>query len=302
MIEKGGGDICSGWNFGLDLMRLLAIALVLASHFANGLHILGVCGVELFFVMSGFLIGGILLNTVEKKNGFELCDLKDFLRRRWFRTLPNYYLFLLVYVVCFDEVNSGVTMAGAGLVRCAFFLQNFAWPDRPWYFFHSWSLCVEEWFYLLNAATLFLTMKLFAPSPRGRKWAVGVTIGLFIVGSLALRFTLRNSFEHIRLIVVCRIDAIMYGVLIALVRNRMPAVWRRSRVLLGFGAMIATAAVSLDGRSPTATALALTLLPIAFAGLIPASYAATRPLHFVARGVEAISTWSYSIYVSHIVI
>ena len=302
MKAKEAGGIRSGRVFGLDLMRAIAIALVLASHFANGFHILGVCGVELFFVMSGFLIGGILLNTVDKKSGFELCELKDFLRRRWFRTLPNYYLFLLAYVVCFDERNSAFKMGGVELARRALFLQNFAWPDGPWYFYQSWSLCVEEWFYLLTALTLFLMIKLCAPSPRGRQWAVGITIGLFIVGSASVRFALRNVFEEIRLIVICRLDAIMYGVLIAVIRKRVPSVWSRPTILMGLGAMIATAAVALYGKSPTSTACSLTLLPIGFAGLIPAFLMATRPQRYIAWTVEAISIGSYSMYLCHVLV
>jgi peptidoglycan/LPS O-acetylase OafA/YrhL len=90
--------------FGLDLVRALAIILVLLSHSRNllisfypGLDFLkagGFFGVELFFVLSGFLIGGILIKDIQA--GFDFGILKNFWKRRWLRTLPNYYLFLII--------------------------------------------------------------------------------------------------------------------------------------------------------------------------------------------------------------
>lgn len=90
--------------FGLDLMRSVAILLVLLSHtlmlfrfqypMTGWGALSGILGVELFFVLSGFLIGGILLRSFEKScRGY---DLLHFWRQRWFRTLPNYYLFLII--------------------------------------------------------------------------------------------------------------------------------------------------------------------------------------------------------------
>ena len=90
----------------LDLCRALAILLVLLSHgrvflrdalpWAEVLRFGGFMGVELFFVLSGFLIGGILLR-VSRQPG--TAWLRVFYVRRWLRTLPNYYLFLLLTVV-----------------------------------------------------------------------------------------------------------------------------------------------------------------------------------------------------------
>lgn len=89
--------------FGLDAVRTFAILLVLMSHsrFLNHHFIelyrignLGYLGVELFFVLSGFLIGQILITSFEKDSS--LKSLFDFWLKRWIRTLPNYYLFLII--------------------------------------------------------------------------------------------------------------------------------------------------------------------------------------------------------------
>lgn len=287
-------------NFGLDAMRAMAIGLVLLSHFVTELDFLGHYGVDLFFVLSGFLIGGILLKMLDSRGAFEFADLREFLKRRWFRTLPNYYLFLVIYLGFSSAFLYHALPHFRQIAINLFFLQNFAWPNPNWLFGHSWSLCVEEWFYLLTATTLFLATKLFSSSLSGRTWAVGLTIGIFMVGPVALRFWVGEQFEQPELVVVFRLDAIMYGVFMALVRSRLPALWNRSFTLLAVGAGAATLGVFLFNRqSSTATALALTLLPLGFAGLLPAVFRIPVPDNFVARWVEAISTWSYSMYLCH---
>ena len=110
-------ELVNGENrvFGLDLLRFFAIMLVVFGHsrwmtesFPRPLHILfhgsGILGVELFFVLSGFLIGGILLKNFEKNgNSLNPDEIKQFWIRRWFRTLPNYFLILGVYLAVYWE-------------------------------------------------------------------------------------------------------------------------------------------------------------------------------------------------------
>ncbi|MCE2742657.1 MAG: acyltransferase family protein, partial [Fluviicola sp.] len=92
-------------NFGLDLIRFIAIILVVIVHssfflnqnFINSIYIID--GVDLFFVLSGFLIGKIIINNIIVKNKIEFKDVKSFLIRRWLRTIPNYVLFLIINIV-----------------------------------------------------------------------------------------------------------------------------------------------------------------------------------------------------------
>src|SRR4051812_30333605 len=94
--------------FGLDIVRAMAILLVMLAHTLPGVQrfpVLGkvtyCCaffGVDLFFVLSGFLIGGIVIRELENDRLNASAGLLTFWKRRWFRTLPNYYLFLLVNV------------------------------------------------------------------------------------------------------------------------------------------------------------------------------------------------------------
>src|SRR5215207_9374087 len=92
-------------KIGLDVVRAIAIGLVLISHFNKKLEFLGVPGVELFFALSGFLIGGILYRALKTSPRWSLDDVKHFWLRRWWRTLPHYYLFFVVSL--FFHYHSG---------------------------------------------------------------------------------------------------------------------------------------------------------------------------------------------------
>ncbi len=142
-------------NFGLDIIRSLSIWMVLLQH--GGYNIpglrpltLGGIGVEFFFVLSGFLIGGILFKEINKNN--TLSDtLKNFWIRRWFRILPLYYLMLLITYLFYD--NS----IGWNILYYIFFLQNnFYGID---FMGVSWSLVIEEWFYLISPFYLFYVLR-----------------------------------------------------------------------------------------------------------------------------------------------
>ena len=95
--------------FGLDLMRAMAICMVLCSHILwiykpnNGIisqlfALFGFLGVEFFFVLSGFLIGRILY-TIYIKEDYSIKSALYFLKRRWFRTLPNYFIILIINII-----------------------------------------------------------------------------------------------------------------------------------------------------------------------------------------------------------
>lgn len=279
-------------------MRAVAISLVICSHFLKGVDVLGVLGVELFFVLSGFLIGGILLRTVEAKGGFGFTDLREFLRRRWYRTLPNYYLFLIIYTVVQAAYSHHLPSIG-WFARYAMFLQNFAWPNPGWMFGHSWSLCVEEWFYLLTSGILFLTSRLFSPARNSQAWALGITFATVFTVPAVLRFALRASCGDMRMITVFRLDAISFGVMMAWMHSGMPGLWKRSAALLYMGVAGMAVAVFLGGPSGLTTATSLTLMPAGCALLIPACCRLPEPVNVLRHWIVNLSMWSYSLYLCH---
>jgi peptidoglycan/LPS O-acetylase OafA/YrhL len=139
--------------FGLDLARATAVLSVLFAHgallFAEAfpaaryvLIVCGVLGVEIFFALSGFLVGRQLLLVAEGRAGAG-----RFLARRWYRTLPNYYLFLAVNAALAAWIVARTGLDASFLA----FAQSFAAPARGDFFPESWSLAIEEWFYLFAA-------------------------------------------------------------------------------------------------------------------------------------------------------
>jgi peptidoglycan/LPS O-acetylase OafA/YrhL len=284
-------------NFGLDLLRAAAITMVLASHLLRALQMLGIYGVELFFVLSGFLIGGILVRSIIRLDQFGSAELVRFWIRRWFRTIPNYYWFLLLYLAA-----AKTPATAKQLWSYAVFVQNFAWPIFP-FATHTWSLTIEEWFYLLFPAALFLAVRGTADREIILTRFLYVT-GFFILAPTVLRFTQPYWLGHpdARMIVVSRLDAIMYGVVLAYLKAksaRWPQLHRFSAIgLLGIAASIPL----LRSQSNFAQALAFTVIPPSFAVILPALERWSKANGRVAGFIENISVWSYSIYLSHMLI
>ncbi|WP_395057273.1 acyltransferase family protein [Flavobacterium sp.] len=213
--------------FGLDVIRALAILLVLFSHVyylidsSNPLVISlsglsGFAGVELFFVLSGYLIGSILLRQYVADD-FSLRSVFVFLKRRWFRTLPNYYLILFV--------NLGIAFLlgypSQYWYKYFFFFQNFKTYSIG-FFSESWSLSVEEWTYLMLPFSLFFALKF--GNQLSKKWSFLSTILLLIILAHILRyFNMKNNDistmeiwnTNLKSVVIYRFDTILYGVLLA---------------------------------------------------------------------------------------
>jgi peptidoglycan/LPS O-acetylase OafA/YrhL len=229
-------------------MRAIAILIVVDSHANIALkeyssralwHKLLPDGVELFFVLSGFLIGGILIRSYEKNGGFNRDLLLNFWTRRWFRTLPAYYLVLITLIVTalLRAWRNGLHHTlppRQTLLSYFFFLQNFS-EELVGFFPETWSLAIEEWSYITLPLVLWLLHTLL--SKRWPRQRIALTmILLVIIGSNLYRLVLGLS-EPIsagelgfRSIVTTRLDAISYGVLAAYTKHYFPAWWSNDRV------------------------------------------------------------------------
>lgn len=212
--------------FGLDVVRATAILLVLFSHVyyligstspflisISGLF--GFAGVELFFVLSGFLIGTILLKLFIKET-FSLENLMTFLKRRWYRTLPNYYLVLLINI--FLALSLGYDIEGWW--RYFLFIQNFSTYHIS-FFSESWSLSIEEFTYILAPVLLFFGWKFVG---KNKKYGfLGISFLLLLFFNITRYVYFLNSSVtdmetwnlNIKSIVIYRIDAIAIGFVIA---------------------------------------------------------------------------------------
>ncbi len=226
--------------FGLDVIRALAIVFVVLAHgkfllrdsLLEGFPFIRIVdGVELFFVLSGFLIGTILLKTISvnpKPNG---RDLLHFWKRRWFRTLPNYYLILgLNYlIVRYEVIREDISQFG---IEFVFFLQNFAWSFQG-FFWESWSLAVEEWFYILFPILLWGGLRFVRP----KLWFVLVVIFMIIIPIMYRHFQFDPNMDgftwdiSLRKVVLARLDSIGYGLLAAWVAFYYSNRWKTFRVI-----------------------------------------------------------------------
>lgn len=267
-------------NDWLDLCRALAILLVLLSHgrvflrsalpWAEYFRFGGFFGVELFFVLSGFLIGGILIR-LSGQGGTHW--LRGFYARRWFRTLPNYYLFVLINIILILlQIRPGGLDA---LWKYLVFVQNLFGP-HPLFFPEAWSLAVEEMFYLLFPALFLLLGRLSGWPPARSILIVAITVILF---SLAARLMVADSAgnwtEEIRKVAFLRFDTLMVGVLLAWVYYQHPR-WLKIPGLAAGMTLVFVASAMYFALTPDevlnesffAKTFYLSLVPVGCAGLL----------------------------------
>jgi peptidoglycan/LPS O-acetylase OafA/YrhL len=201
-------------NPALDTLRAIAILVVVITHLApvqqpmdlaHRFLDLGVRGVDLFFVLSGYLIGGIAIREILRKGAL---NVPTFWKRRWLRTLPAYYAVFALYGLkqLLPHKSLGFVHPWSYVVFWQIYavvpLEDFA---------HSWSLCVEEHFYLV----LPLLLALFAKFRRRAVdflWLVG---GIGLVLMLIRTAMIFNGVMPYDRLSIWRTDGLVIGVMLA---------------------------------------------------------------------------------------
>jgi len=305
--------------FGLDLIRASAIILVVTSHITfllfptsdgiviTGVRVIGAIGVDLFFVLSGFLIGGILLKQLEQ-NKTNFSDLIAFWKRRWLRTVPNYMVVLMINVLVFFLLKEPL-INDMGLY--ILFLQNII-TAHPDFFTEAWSLSVEEYAYLLLPLVLYIFMA-FLKKRSSTKLFLWTTIAIIFLGIL-LKINFYNtvnihSYKEwsslFRKVVVYRLDAIYIGFLLVYIFRKYRVIciaYRKILALIGlFIFFILHMCIAVFQMEPQ-THLAfyvfvyLQLLVISLGMMFPYFIEVKLSWTWGRRTVEYVSTRSYAIY------
>ncbi len=277
----------------------------------------GWTGVDLFFVLSGYLIANQLFAGLARGDALSL---PRFYARRAFRTLPVFWLVLAAFVL-FPTALGGRTPPPWW--RFLTFTQNIGLQPGT-AFSHAWSLCVEEQFYLVLPALLAAGAWLGrgrVPLTRAHGWALmGALVGAGVIlrGVLWQRYG-RAADGHgdgymswVYFNTACRFDEFIPGVGVAMLRNFHRPTWdrlmRRGDLLSVVGAVAVVAMLTLAYRDYYAggewgffmTTFGYSLLAMAFAVLVAAALSpSARVLRWRIPGADRLALWSYSTYLSH---
>lgn len=300
----------------LDILRCLAILLVLAHHYsaqqdapliykkiAAVFQRGGWCGVDLFFVLSGFLISGLLFSSYST---YGKLDVKRFLLRRALRIYPPFWLLLAFFVGY--TIWQGQMVPWGCILREFLFITNY-WPGV---FDHTWSLGVEEHFYL---ALPFLLLALTHHKPRSNDPFASlpmITIGIMF-SALVMRVSYRvygvQSFIPIGTATHLRFDSLMVGVLLSYFHHFHTSSLK-AWILRYYGYLVALSCIGFivafgGSRGGFVMTFGLTLISLGFGALLLIAMEASHasPVQGITRIVIAVSTFvgahSYSIYLWH---
>jgi peptidoglycan/LPS O-acetylase OafA/YrhL len=308
---------------GLDTLRAAAIALVFMYHymcFVSGeptfgwLSTVGWTGVDLFFVLSGYLIANQLFAGLARG---ERVSLPGFYARRALRTLPVFWLVLAAYAL-FPQALGG--HAPPPWWRFLTFTQNIGLQPGT-AFSHAWSLCVEEQFYLVLPIVLVLGAWL----ARGRLtrthgWAL---VGALACVGVATRWVLwqrhgaaghvQDYMAWIYYATPCRFDEFLPGIALAMLKNFHRPTWARltarGDLVSALGVVAVLAMLTLVDRAYYLdgvgygffmTAFGYSLVAWAYALLVLAALSPTaRLLRRPVPGASSLALWSYATYLSH---
>ena len=304
---------------GLDTLRALAIVLVLLYHLQaflppalTRIADTGWAGVDLFFVLSGYLIGAQLLRPFTRGRHIRIGD---FYLRRAYRILPAYLVVLLLYVAVPGwREYPGLDAPWKFLTFTRNLILNF--PDHA--FSHAWSLCVEEHFYLV--LPLLLTALLRKPS-LARALTLIVSA---ILGGLALRWWIFAHIVHapapaddagiqfmkyIYYPTYTRLDGLVFGVSLAALQLLRPAWWARLAIrghaLLATGLILTAAATWAfqaqypSPHHPLRVTFGLPLLSLGLAFLVASALTSNGILRLRVPGAAPLATLAFSLYLTH---
>lgn len=302
----------TGRRFGLDVMRAVAVLCVIVAHFTPLMVVewrterdifrwfvyLGAIGVDIFFALSGYLIGGILWRNLQHLH--DLHVVRRFWMRRWLRTLPAAYVSAIVVWVIAAPQN----------VRDYLLSIVFLGTINPYYVTKElgfwWSLGAEEAFYFFFPLVISVFMGVMR---KERAWVSGLLI--FGVTSMVVRASLQyllpeDVVGNIEFAIYARLDSMIWGVLLAWMRQVRPQ-WFARVAQYGFGPGLIVFWLGYmllleQGRWYGVALFAGHMLTTAGATLIIPVMEHVRSMGWrgLDRGISWVALVSYSAYLYHI--
>ncbi|HXZ17837.1 MAG TPA: acyltransferase family protein [Roseiarcus sp.] len=296
----------------LDFLRGAAAFAVALPHyltagapFSPAVESVAVSAVEVFFVLSGFVLAPQIVDWVV---GRPWRNLGVFLVRRWMRTIPPYVAALVVVALMTGHFFTADTL------RYLFYVENLFHSSNAVDFYPvAWSLAVEEWFYVLFAPLLFLIARAHGRCDR-RAEAVFAILVILVVASLRAFAAPADWDLDVRRVTLFRIDSIVWGFLLYLALEGRPLLSLNAagggRALAALGAILVAAAalefrvamLALEGGR-----MAQAVFPYASAlfGIAAVGFFREADGAFKRPGIAALSfalgRISYSVYLFHIV-
>ncbi len=305
-------------NKRLDVLRCIAVLAVFCHHSGphyNGIipvfNKIGWAGVDLFFVLSGFLISGLLFAEYKK---IQSIRIGRFLLRRGLKIYPSFYVFLIGAGIVSAAFSRTMVPQKSEVLHEVFFVQNYL----PSMWGHTWSLAVEEHFYILLPIFLALLIRY----SRNREnpfqlipFAFGVVAIISILSRalfllvpqkdlyLGLSFTATNS----------RMDALFFGVLLSYFHHfnheELKAFFLRHKLALGlFSVALLSTPLIFARKTPGFVVFGYTGMYIGFGVLLMLSlfvhdvlpkWLGPR-LGAIGTAMALLGTYSYSIYLWHL--
>jgi peptidoglycan/LPS O-acetylase OafA/YrhL len=297
-------------NKRLDVLRCVAVVTVLLHH--SGIWPfftrIGWTGVDLFFVLSGFLISGLLFSEYKKRH---VISLKRFFIRRGLKIYPAFYVFLLltgiVELLVFHAHPLGQYL------HEIFFLMDY----KQGFWDHTWTLAVEEQFYIFLPIFLLVILR-FSPKRENPfriiPWAA-LSIALFCVTSRAASIYIgKPNFQLAYIAFHNRMDALFFGVLIGYLYHFRPAILEklmrpaRNRIVMAaISAVLLSFAYFYDRDDKFFATFGYSFIYLGFTGVLLLSLYVhglfsgklARLAELAGSAAAFVGMYSYSIYLWH---
>ncbi|SDE11674.1 acyltransferase family protein [Riemerella columbipharyngis] len=291
-------------NFREDIngLRAFAVIAVMIFHFNESWLTGGFAGVDVFFVISGFLMTKITLNGIEKENSIFLF-LKKFYAARVKRIVPALLVLVILLSVTaflFFEPSRNLLLSSQGIPALGFFSNFYFWQHSNGGYFatspsekellHTWSLSVEWQFYMLYPFIIWIVSKLFKKK-QIRRVILALTILALSVGLIIAYNTVNAGY----FVLPTRMWEMMVGGIAFLFPWKMSSPVRKSAEYIGIGLMnVSFFIISRDFVWPGIGAL----LPV-FSSFLVIQAANNSSWITANPAVRYIGKWSYSLYLYH---